>query len=147
MIIHLFASALFLNIAFLECFFLTTLFKIACIPSPKHSVLGLCFIFLRKTYHHLTYYVFYMVLLIFSPYWKLHESRNVCLFEPCSILTVRQCARIFAISCFFFFFLLLHWTACGIVVPQRGIQPTPFTVRAQSLTTGPPEFPKGLCYP
>ena len=46
-----------------------------------------------------------------------------------------------------FFFLLLHWTACGILVPQRGIQPTPFTVRAQSLTTGPPEFPKGLCYP
>ena len=46
-------------------------------------------------------------------------------------------------GCFFtllivFFFLLPCCMACGILVPQPGMEPGPSELRVQSLTTGPP---------
>ena len=39
---------------------------------------------------------------------------------------------------FFSFFFWLHHTACGILVPQPGIEPVPLQWKHGILTTGPP---------
>ena len=94
------------------------------------------------TIWHIMYFIcFYLSFLHIRSSMRVEVS--VCLNPAVCLLCVRQCAKIF-ISFLLFFLLLLHWAACGILVPQRGGQPTPFTVRAWSpnpWTTR--EFPQG----
>ena len=37
-----------------------------------------------------------------------------------------------------FFFFLPQYAACGILIPQLGVEPRPTSVRDGVLTTGPP---------
>ena len=79
-----------------------------------------------------------------------HFLCNVTFSETPSLTTLHQRLPSVTLSCQYFFFFWLHHVACGILVPQPGIQPLPPAVEARSLNPWTarevPPLPVFLCY-